>query len=505
MPTLLENSRSLIAMAARREKDLFLQYVLKDNNGKRVINGAIHREIQEHIAECKKRNENYCGVLAPWGHGKTENAVIGNTLDEIGKNPNIRIFVISNTDDNAKARIESLTNYICNDKEYHLVYPNIRPSVDQTSWTKHKFVVERDSKSKDGTVEAYGVMTSGVGGRCDMIVLDDPVDMRNSIMNPALRDQVKQNIENVWLSRLTPDGFALYIATIWHQDDATSNMLKNSKWKFLIMRISDDFESIDCESPFKGKYKIPLWEYWNKTRLLERLSVIGLRSFNRGFRQNALSDDDRTFPSCDKIFRHDVPANSISQYFPRICGIDPFGQWVVIYTIAVNPHNHQRICVEIRRGKWQPRQTINEIVDVWRRHNPAVMVVENNASQDAIIQWAHQIGGLDMPIVPFTTGAQKANLDFGLPSLEVEFSNGAWMIPCQGVDFALDHEHPIVAHYNELRGHPVHATADTVMAQWFAREGARWYLQNLQSPPPNPNQIISSEDLGFTPVVIGNY
>lgn len=271
------------------------------------------------------------------------------------------------------------------------------------------------------------------------------------------------------------------------------------------MRISEDYESIECESPFKGKFKIPLWSYWNKDRLLNRLGVIGQRAFNRGFRQNALSDEDRTFPSSDKIFRHDVGVDSVSQYFPRICGIDPFGQAVVIYTIALNPQNHQRITVEIRRGKWQPRQTIAEIVNVFHKQHPVLMVVENNASQDAIIQWAHEVGGLDLPIVPFTTGAQKANIDFGLPSLEVEFANGAWMIPCRGIDFALDHENPIVVHANELRGHPVAVAADTVMAQWFAREGARFFTQHLQGGQVNPNEIVTAEEIGIERVTIGNY
>lgn len=482
-----------------------LEASYKDNNGQRIDQAAIHQEIHWHIEECKRRGEQYCGILAPWGHGKTENIIIGRTLNEIGQNQNIRIFIISNTDDNAKARIESITNYIERDVDYHGIYPNVRPG-DKSSWSKHKIVIDRTSQAKDGTVEAYGVLTSGVGGRCDLLLFDDVVDMRNAIINPAQRDVVSNNIENVWLSRLTPNGLAVYVATVWHQDDATSRMLKNKNWKFLVMKISEDFESIDCESPFKGKFKIPLWSYWSKPRLLNRLSVIGIRAFNRGFRQNALSDEDRTFPSSDRIFNHHVGIDTISQYFPRICGIDPFGQNVVIYTLALNPQNHQRITVEIRRGKWQPKQTIAEIIDVFYRHKPLIMVVENNAAQDAIIQWAHEVGGLDLPIVPFTTGAQKANIDFGLPSLEVEFANGAWMTPCQGVDFSLDHNNPIVVNYNELQNHPIASTWDTVMAQWFAREGARYFVQNLLGQENvNPNAIITGEEMGIERVNIGNY
>lgn len=462
--------------------------------------GAIHEEIQWHIEECKRRGEQYCGILAPWGHGKTENAVIGNTLDEIGKDVNKRIFIISNTDDNAKARIESITNYISNDLEYHSVYPNVKPA-DVGSWSKHKIIVNRDSRSKDGTVEAYGVMTSGVGGRCDMLVFDDPVDMRNSITNPAMRDQVKANIENVWLSRLTPEGFALYIATLWHQNDATSQMMKNPQWKFLVMKISDDFKSIECESPFKGKYKIPLWRVWNTDRLIKRLGVIGQRAFNRGFRQQALSDEDRTFPSSEGIFRADIDLSIVHNDWPRIMGVDPFGQWVVLFTIAVNPDTHKRFPVEIVRRKMSPAQTVEEIIACYHRHNHQLIVCENNASQEAIKQWAQEKGKSDLPIIPFTTGSNKANIDFGLPSIEVEFNNGAWIVPYAGVD-AFDSENVLNIWRNELLSHPLAETWDIVMAMWFAREGARFLFRE----PDAADEVLHADDIGIGErVSIGNY
>ncbi len=466
------------------------------------MQGAIHDEIQWHIDECKRRGEQYCGILAPWGHGKTENAVIGNTLNEIGQDVNKRIFIISNTDENAKARIESITNYISNDVDFRYVYPNVYPS-DVGSWSKHKIIVARDSRSKDGTVEAYGVMTSGVGGRCDMLVFDDPVDMRNSITNPATREQVKANIENVWLSRLTPEGFALYIATIWHQSDATSYMMKNPQWKFLVMKISEDFESIDCTSPFKGSYKIPLWKHWDKRQLIKRLGVIGTRAFNRGFRQQALSDEDRTFPNSESIFRKDVTKDIINPEWPRIMGIDPFGQWVILFTIAVNPDNKRRFPVEIIRRKMDPATTVEEILACYRRHNHQLIVCENNAAQEAIKQWAQEkAADVSLPIIPFTTGANKANIDFGLPSVDVEFSNGAWIVPYAGID-EFDSENVFNIWRAELLNHPLAETWDTVMAMWFAREGARFLFREEE---PEAGETVHAEELGIGErIVIGNY
>lgn len=495
----LQDTESSIAKQAKINSDLFLEYVLKDSSGKKVRQSEIHNEIQWHIDECKRQGKNYCGILAPWGHGKTEQAIIGRTLKEVGDDPNVRIAIVTNTDDNSKSRVSSITKYILNDKDYKKLYPDIKPAQNE-DWSKHKVIVARDSKSKDGTIEAWGVMSSGTGARYDMMFFDDVIDQRNAISNPAFRPAVKENFKNVWLSRLTPEGFALYIATIWHQDDNTSEILKNSEWSFLVMKISEDYKSIECESCFKGKFTIPVWDYWDESALKKRRKLIGERAFNRGFRQQALSDEDRSFPSSDSIFRKDVGLSFAHNSWPRIVGIDPFGQAVVIHVLALHP-NGTRVPIEIRRGKWDPNRTVNEIIDTWITHRPQIIVCENNASQSAIVQWVQSKGYKDLPIVPFTTGSQKADPILGLPGLEVEFANGMWLVPYQNID-ETDSENPINIWKSEMRDHPLGQAEDTVMASWFAREGARFYMQTQNQN----NDIVTGEEVGMVDqVTIGDY
>jgi len=491
----------LISEAARTDINVFLSYCLKDTKGNAITQGQIHKEIQWHIDECKRRKEKYCGILAPWGHGKTENVVIGRTLHEIGNDPNIRIQIITNTDDNSKARVSSIIKYILYDNEYQTVYPSVVPAQHE-DWSKHKIIVDRISKSKDGTVEAWGIGSSGTGSRSDLIIFDDPVDMRNAISNPAMRETVKDSFSNVWLSRLVPDGMAIYLATIWHQDDNTSNILKNKRWKFLVMRVSEDFSCIECESAFKGHYTIPLWEYWNEKALKEQFGIIGKRAFNRGYRQQALSDEDRTFPSSEKIFRPDVDKDIVQPHWPIVVGVDPFGQWVVLFVLAVSPQG-MKVPIDIRRGKWGPTQTIGQIIDVHRDYNPHLIVCENNASQEAIVQWASE-KSFDITIVPFTTGKQKADPSLGLPSLEVEFANGSWVVPYKGID-QHDSRHPYNVWRRELLNHPLDKEADTVMAMWFAREGARYLQKNIVTSETAEQDIITGEEMGVEDVVIGDY
>lgn len=477
--------------------NLFCEYVGKNEKGVRVSQGRIHEEIQLHINLCRANGRQNCGILAPFGHGKTEQLIF-RVLDDIGKNRNIRIQYICNTDDNATSRVASIKKYIEGDHEYHAVYPGILPSGDD-DWGKHKIIVQRDSKAKDGTLESWGITSAGTGSRSDLQIFDDPVDLRNAILNPALRGQVKESLKSVWFSRLVPGGSRIYIATVWHEDDATHELMKSGEWDFLVMAISQDFTCVECKSPFKGTYTIPLWETeWSQQRLKSQRRLIGAKAYDRGYRQIALNDEDRTFPSSETIFRKDLDQSCIDPSWPRVTGIDPFGKAVVVFTIAFNPVNHRKFLVEIKRGAWQPTKTVGELIDNNTRHHPSVIVCENNAAQDAIIQWAHERGGLDLPIVPFTTGAQKADPAFGLPSIEVEMSNGGWIIPCKNIDFS-DSEHPVVVLYNELRGHPLHSSWDTVMAMWFAREGARFLLKDRE---PQGDQIVHGEDLGVEQVEI---
>jgi hypothetical protein len=364
-------------------------------------------------------------------------------------------------------------------------------------------MVARESKGKDGSVEAWGVTTSGTGTGCDILIVDDPVDLRNAILNPALRSQIKDSLKNVWFTRVASNGFKIYIATVWHDDDATSELRANPEWCFLVIKVSEDFTHFDCESPLKGKFTLPLWDLWPTEKLKQRFKEIGARAFNRGYRQEAISDEDRTFPSSDTIFRWDLGRDIIPNHYPRVMGVDPFGQKVVIFVMAFEPTKHRRFPVHIRMGKWQPKQTIREIIDTYKEYACQLGVVENNAAQEAITQWAQEVGGHNLLLIPFTTGAQKANPEMGLPSLEVEFANGSWIIPMKGID-PTDSNNPWIIFKNELRAHPVGVAADTVMAAWFAREGVR-FLCREDVPAEQAQETITQEEMGVESVQIGDY
>lgn len=228
----------------------FIEAVWKDEAGNRIECAEHQLEWHRFIREQRAKGRKRIGILAPFKHGKTPHS-LGLVLHAISENPEIRAKIISNDDDSAKKRVAVLKRYIEADPDFKELYGDkIKPD-KETIWTKHAFNVVRKSQSVDGTLEAAGILTTGIGGTHDLMLFDDPCDLNNSVLSPAKRETVKELVRNVWLSRLEETGQVIWIATAWHAEDATHELVGNPEWAWLIQRISDDFscmEQIEIEN-----------------------------------------------------------------------------------------------------------------------------------------------------------------------------------------------------------------------------------------------------------------
>lgn len=233
------------------------------------------------------------------------------------------------------------------------------------------------------------------------------------------------------------------------------------------------------------RWLTPLWEgRWDGPALKARKQKIGSRSFSRGYQQQTLTDEDLSFPSVTKCAEDDLdPMELLTRHWVFYSGVDQSsakrpGQ--VIVTIGQRAHDRKRMVVELRAGKWTSPELWRQMEEVDRAFHPVLYMVENNAIQQAIIDWGLEMNKT-LPVRGFTTGQNKADQVHGLPGLEVEFENQGWLIPrpshslsCQCLWCRL---------WVELTGHPLAISDDMVMALWFAREAARFGDGGLQWGP----------------------
>jgi len=537
----------------------FTEQFLKDEKGVPVKNHIIHEIWHEHIQWCRDHGK-YAGIIAPMGLGKTENVIVSMTLYYLAEDQNYRIKIICNSNDNAKDRVTSIKKYVEQDTDYQALAPEVKPAYKSAyfnrklgkmvhsnmkdEWQKHQFSIERASKSKDASVEAWGIMSSGLGGRADIMIFDDIVDMGNTLLNPAEQPKVKQMFSGTWLSRIEPSGFAIYVATPWTDTDNTAETIDNPQWSFCMMAVTDSLEGIEVKfkhidhthpcyeyiNPVTNSFYIPLWEEkWNKEALLVKKTVMTDADFARGYHCKPFSHRDLIFQNFSQCCDNEQSVEDYIAHLKRriaddsdkiavnfVTGVDLSSQkrpGNVIFTMAVVQDEGVMVPVDIRSGKWTSPEVADNIVEVYRLYRPMAIYVENNALQEAILQWiAQEIKRNNIPSMPiegFMTGKQKSNPVIGVPGMEIELKNNMWKFCTKDID---THDTlcdcPWCNWIREMKLYPFSDTTDYIMAMWFAREAARKYcgLGSLLFSSTDYEDLKKSKSISaMTPVAVDSF
>lgn len=421
-------------------------------------------------------------VGAPRESAKTTQLAISRVIWELGHNPNLRVKIITATDDLAADIVASIADQIARNPRVRQVFPKLKPA-SASLWPKpgaraNRLVVARESQHKDPSVSGHGVLTTGTGGRADLIIFDDVVDYRNSVASPTLRGRVAESALEVWINLLGPTGRAVYVATVWHEDDLTMQLRDNPEWT-VWWRPAREEETGEL-----------LWpERWGEEELAAREREIGPRAFARQYLLVPISDEERTFPPEVLAACEDDSCRPgqvvVPDSWPRYSGVDlaaSLGQkasWTVMFTAAADPKTKRRYPLEIVRKRQHFPDTIRMIQNAWHAWAPRLIYVESNAYQAAVAQ---ELSGRDrsIPIKCYTTGSEKMNPDIGIPSLSASMANGSWLIPRGGSAHMSRCECGWCAWVRELSLHPTGEHSDCIMAMWLcelaAREGRSGYM-----------------------------
>lgn len=397
----------------------------------------------------------------------TSQLSIARTLYELGRDKGLRIGIVSNTAGQSQKVLRSIKRYIESSPELHAVFPDLRPSQDQ--WTTSAITVKRNSISKDPSIQAIGVHGNILGSRLDLLIVDDLLDVENT-RSAQGREDCFAWLQAACLSRLTAKGRVLVVGTAFHPDDALHRLARMPGFKAM-------------RYPVLLEDGTPRWaERWPPERIARVRETLGPLEFARQLLCVARSDDEARFKKewIDVCLARGegkqlcYGMDKLPPGFKTYTGVDLAVQqkdssdFTVLFTIAIHPNTKDREVLNIERGKWSGPEIVSRIIDTHRRFL-SIVVVENNASQDFIIQFAR--GQYAVPIRPFTTGRNKAHPEFGIEALATELAGRKWIIPSRGGMPA----HPEIATWVQemLYYQPASHTGDSLMASWFAKEGER--------------------------------
>ncbi len=415
--------------------------------------------------------------LLIWAHvesGKTQQMAIARTLMDLGGNHNLRTAIVSNTKGQSVKIARAIKSYIETSAPLHAIYPDLLPG---KPWGEQQFAVRRDTHAKDPSVQCAGVHGNILGSRIDRLVLDDILDYENTRTAHA-RNDLKHWYKATLGGRFTKHSRIRSIGTAWHPEDLLHEFAKSRLWQAFIYPV------VDAE----GKPRWP--ERWSLERIENKREELGPIEFTRQMLCQARDDSTSIFKRewierCLQLGDGRVMASALTVLPPgysTYTGVDlavskrDSADYTCFFTISVDPFGNRHV-LEIDTGRWSGPEIILKLQSVHRRFQ-SICIVENNAAQDFIVQFAR--GASAVPVRAFTTGRNKAHPAHGIQSLATEMYNGKWFIPNDSGVLSKE----VSGFVDEMLYYdPAGHTGDRLMAAWFAREGTRMATKKAKQLP----------------------
>jgi phage terminase large subunit-like protein len=259
-------------------------------------------------------NEKFVYWEAARGHFKS-GLTMAYAVWELGRDTNHRIKIICANDKEARKRLYEIKEQIKKNQMLKLVFPELEPD-PEGEWNKSRIFVKRSITMKDPSIEAMGVMSGSLGSRATIIIFDDIVDMRNAILQPQLREHVRQKVFGEIVPLLEPEGVIRAVGTPWTLVDVNAIMKESAGWKLVgPHRVPDN----------DNGQLVSIWPYkFAASGLDQLLQILGPAEFARAYRCRALTGD--TVP---------IQGQWIKFYNAQILG-DPFQLFCLnVYDLAI--------------------------------------------------------------------------------------------------------------------------------------------------------------------------
>lgn len=453
-PSLAERAAArheLILRRARSEFLAFAEYVFAFKPAPH------HREWAAAVVE-RPRVAVVCGPEM----GKTSLLAIALPLWRLGRNPNLRIAIISETATQGARPLAAIREAIAQNQRLQEVFPHLRPAGGaREKWSDTEILVERTDTLKEPSIIALGVGGPLLGVRLELAILDDCVSFE-SAWTAAQRAKTLAWFRSTLIGRIVSTGQVVALGNPWHREDLLGHLQQSGEYH--VIRTA-------AELPDGS----PSWpEVWPRERLEQRRRELGLVEYRRQMLLEPPADEGSRFSAewFESAFRAAssegaVVVDSFAGPGVAFSGVDlGVGQEArhdesVIFTLAKLPGGRRRV-LNIERGRWQAPELISRLMSTQQRYRSRLRV-ESNGAQAFITQLLRSKGVSVEGHV--TTATAKSDPHFGIESLAAELEQGRWLIP----------DAPATRRWAQecLSYSPSEHTPDGLMASWMAREAAR--------------------------------
>lgn len=225
-------------------------------------------------------------VLCPPRHSKSMTVSQFFPAWFLGRNPEKKVIIGACAQSLAEDFGTAVRNNM-QDPLHRLTFPRCRLSTD--SQAKEKFMTTRG-----GQFFAVGRGSTTVGRGAHLFIVDDPIRDQEEAQSEDLRRKLKTWFTSVAYTRLMPGGRVIICQTLWHEDDLSGWLMRESEDNWKVIR----FPAIAEEDEPWRKRGEALWPEQYPLKVLERIrdkSGMTTAEWMSLYQQRAVGDDGAVF------------------------------------------------------------------------------------------------------------------------------------------------------------------------------------------------------------------
>lgn len=368
----LLSQKKLMAFVMRMKPDYQPGWVHKD----------ICRRLEKFERDVAEGKAPRLMLQMPPRHGKSELASVHFPAWYLGRNPKHEIISCSYSGSLAMGFSRKVRGII-RDPSYETVF---------------KTRLDKDNQNAEGwmTQSGGGFAPAGVGGPitgkgAHVLIIDDPVKNAEEAESQTTRENIKDWYSSTAYTRLAPGGGVLVIQTRWHDDDLSGWLERvaaegeGDKWQII------RYPAVAEEDEKYRRKGDPLHEARYPLAALERIKkAVGPRVWQALYQQNPVAEDGEYFRK-DMFRWYDGSAEERHKLVPMrtysawdfAIGKGDRNDWTVGIVVGIDAEDNMHV-LDMRRGRWDSFQIVENILDVHRRWKPETIGMEKGQLSMAI-------------------------------------------------------------------------------------------------------------------------
>lgn len=338
-----------------------------------------HDQLEAQIEEWDIQGKRMRLILMPRGHLKTSILTIGRTIQDILRNPNIKILLASAVWGNARSFLAEIRQYLTRNGMLTSCFGRF----ESDSWTQDAITInQRVIPNKTATVDTAGIEKIITSQHYDIIRADDLVT-RETV---ATREQIEKvrNFFNDLLKLLEPNGVLEVIGTRWHDADLYGVIIRELCGE----RMGDDAFVVYKRAAIEdGKVIFP--QKFSQIKLDNLKGQIGTYEFSCNFENDPINPESQHFK---KPFRYWTNEHNELIHAQHTGTVDlaisekTAADYSVVMDCAITPANQLWVVDYWRKQGASPYEIIDRIFSFAQQYKWRRVGIESVAYQRALIE-----------------------------------------------------------------------------------------------------------------------